>query len=297
MTEARPEIIQELRDLRIADAVGKARHDRTAFAFDRPHARQHDVGEVARIRPADRRTETEIDPAIGRRPAALVAGRAGRGIDRCALRLRLRRRTGRCFRQHRFPPAIGRRRPQHLGHIDRDGADVAGRHLRKIAHPLGHRSARRAVVGMPAPMQIGIERARFPRHRRRRLRVERVGLPIVDIAAGEGGAGSLGAERVARGVARAAMRQALDQIGAAIPFRALCRIRLVGPAMQEQQLPTRDHDPLVEGKRELVLTRGRMYRLARHQVGVERAIVLVADIGEVIVGESRIKMPPFAIDA
>src|SRR5260221_11944115 len=68
--EARPEIIQELRDLRIAHAVGKARHDRTAFALERPHARQHDVGEVARIRPADRRTETEINPAIGRRPAA-----------------------------------------------------------------------------------------------------------------------------------------------------------------------------------------------------------------------------------
>jgi hypothetical protein len=40
-----------------------------------------------------------------------------------------------------------------------------------------------------------------------------------------------------------------------------------------------------------------MYRLARHQVGVEGAVVLVADIGEVIIGKGRIEVSPFAIDA
>src|SRR5450432_12265 len=82
MAEARSKIIQEQCDLCVAHAVCEAGHDRAAFALDRPHARQHDIGEIARIGRADRGAEAEIDPAIGWRPAALMAGPAGRGVNR-----------------------------------------------------------------------------------------------------------------------------------------------------------------------------------------------------------------------
>ena len=127
--------------------------------------------------------------------------------------------------------------------------------------------------------------------------VDGIGLPVVDIAAGKRSTGALDTQRIARGMACTAMRQPLDQVGATIPFRTLRAVRLVGFTVKEQKLPTRDHKPLVEWKGKPVLARRRLHRLPRHQVSVERAVVLIADIGEVIVGECRIEMPALAIDA
>src|SRR5258708_12081624 len=107
---------------------------------------------------------------------------------------------------------------------------------------------------MPATMQIGIKRTGIPWHRRRRLRVERIGLPVVDIATGERGAGTLGAERIARGMAGAAMRQALDQIGAPIPFPAFRIFWLVGAAIQENKFPAHHPPPPLNPERNLVST-------------------------------------------
>ncbi len=84
------------------------------------------------------------------------------------------------------------------------------------------------------------------------------------------------------------MRQPFDQIGAAILFRALGTVRLIGAAMKEQQLPAGDHHALVERERKLVGAGRRANRLPRHQKGVERLVVLIADIGEVIVGKGRV---------
>src|SRR3954469_9281238 len=76
IAEARAQIIQECRDLAVLHAGGKTRHDRTALALYWPHACQHDVGGVARVRRADRSGETEIDPAIGQWPVGLMAAGA-----------------------------------------------------------------------------------------------------------------------------------------------------------------------------------------------------------------------------
>jgi len=122
-------------------------------------------------------------------------------------------------------------------------------------------------------------------------------VPIVDIAAGKLRARTFRAECIARGVARAAMRQPFDQIGAAIPFRALRRVRLVGSVAKKQQLPAGDHKPLVEWKGKLVLAGGRANRLPCHQVGVERLVIRIGDVGEVIVRKCRIEVLPVAIDA
>jgi hypothetical protein len=49
--------------------------------------------------------------------------------------------------------------------------------------------------------------------------VDRVSMPVVDVAAGKLRVDAFCAERIARRVAGAAMRQSLDEIGAAIPLR------------------------------------------------------------------------------
>src|SRR5947207_14899270 len=98
-------------------------------------------------------------------------------------------------------------------------------------------------------------------------------------------------------MAGAAMREPLDQIGAAIPFRALGAVRTVTAGMQKQQLPARDQDAIIERKGKLVLASRRANRLARHQEGVERAIILIADIGEVIIGKCRIEVAAVTTNA
>jgi hypothetical protein len=93
------------------------------------------------------------------------------------------------------------------------------------------------------------------------------------------------------------VRQPFDQIGAAIPFRALRRVRLIGAATKEQQLPAGDDKPLIERKRKLVRAGRRMNGLPCHQVRVERLVIFVGHIGEVIVGKCRIQVLPVAIDS
>ena len=66
---------------------------------------------------------------------------------------------------------------------------------------------------------------------------------------------------------------------------------------QEQQFPARDRDALVERKGKLVRAGRRVDRLPRHQKGIERAVILIADIGEVVVGKGRIEVLAVAIDA
>ena len=93
------------------------------------------------------------------------------------------------------------------------------------------------------------------------------------------------------------VRQPVHQIGAAIPFRALRRIRLPRAVAKEQQFPPSDDKALIERKRKLVGARGYANGLPRHQIRVQRAVVLIADIGEMIVGKGRVQMPAAAIDA
>ena len=93
------------------------------------------------------------------------------------------------------------------------------------------------------------------------------------------------------------MRQALDQIGAAIPFRAPGGVGPVAAAMKEQQFPAGDDKTLIERKAELVGAGRGVNRRPRHQIGVERPVVVVGDIGEMIVGKGRIELLAVAVDA
>ena len=122
-------------------------------------------------------------------------------------------------------------------------------------------------------------------------------MPVVDVAAGERVPRFLRAQRIARGVAGAAMCQSLDQIGAAVPFRAFRAVGTIGAMAQEQQLPARDDDALIERKRQLVVAGRLANRPPRHEIRIERAVVFVGNIGEMIIGKGRIEMPAVAVDA
>ena len=80
-------------------------------------------------------------------------------------------------------------------------------------------------------------------------------------AAAIGLAAFVGAKHVLRRVAGAAMADALDQIAAAIPFRALLLVRLQNAGLEEQPVPAAHHDAIVQrpaqfGRRRGVLRTG-----------------------------------------
>ena len=70
--------------------------------------------------------------------------------------------------------------------------------------------------------------------------------PILDVAAVQRLAAFVGAECVLRRVAGAAMARPFDQIGAAIPFRALVRIGPEGAGLEEHQVPAAHEDAMIE---------------------------------------------------
>src|SRR5437879_1625104 len=55
-----------------------------------------------------------------------------------------------------------------------------------------------------------------------------------------------GAKHVLRRMAGAAMRDALDQVAAAIPFRALLLVRRQNAGLEEQPVPAAHHDAIIE---------------------------------------------------
>src|SRR6202041_1435582 len=97
-------------------------------------------------------------------------------------------------------------------------------------------------------------------------------------------------------MARATMGQTVDEISASVPLRTLRAVGLVGPAFQEKQLPAGDGETLIERKREIVGRSGVANGGPRHQERIKRAVVLVVDVGEMVVGKGRVEMLPGAVD-
>ena len=105
--------------------------------------------------------------------------------------------------------------------IDRHGPDVLVGQRRKFLHHRRHRARGDAVKAGFAGSQIGEQLVLAPGDRRVRQRRQRRRFPAFRETAGEIGLGLFRAERVARRMAGAAMAEAFDQIGAAIPVRRL----------------------------------------------------------------------------
>src|SRR5258708_39181803 len=78
VAEPRPQIVQQRCNLAVIHAAGKTRHDRAALSFHASKPRQHDVGDVARVGASDGGRKRTIEPAIGQRPAGLMAWSAAR---------------------------------------------------------------------------------------------------------------------------------------------------------------------------------------------------------------------------
>ncbi len=119
--------------------------------------------------------------------------------------------------------------------------------------------------------------------------------PALGKAAGEIGIALLGAERVARRMAAAAMAEALDEIGAAVPLLGFGGIGLEFARPVEQRIPARKQRAEVEREGERIRRRRGAHRRLGHQVGVERLHVGVAGLGEMGVGEGGIELPSVAM--
>ena len=84
------------------------------------------------------------------------------------------------------------------------------------------------------------------------------------------------------------MAGALDQIAAAIPFRALLLIGHQNARLEEQPVPAAHDDAIVEGPAQLQRRRRVPDRRQRRQIGPDRQDVLAGQFREIRVGEGRV---------
>ena len=169
------------------------------------------------------------------------------------------------------------------------------RQRRQLLHHRRHRARGHAVMAGLASAQIRIELILAPGDRRQRQRGQRRRFPSFGKAAGEIGAGLLCAQRVPRRMAGAAMAKTFDEIGAAIPdFRFAC-VGLERLGLMEQRVPSRQQRAKVERKPQRVVRRFRARWRLRHQPGIERLQVGIANLGEMGVGKRWVEMPTIAM--
>ena len=112
------------------------------------------------------------------------------------------------------------------GEIDRHGANILVGQCGEFFHHRRHRAGGDAVKAGFAGAQISEQLILAPGDRRVRQRGQRRRFPAFRETAGQIGLGLFRAERIARRMAGAAMAEALDQIGAAIPCRRFRRVGL-----------------------------------------------------------------------
>ena len=84
------------------------------------------------------------------------------------------------------------------------------------------------------------------------------------------------------------MRDALDQIAAAIPLRALLLVRHQDAGLEEQPVPAAHHDAIVERPAQLRRARRIADRRQRRQIGPDGENVLAGQFGEIRIGEGRV---------
>jgi hypothetical protein len=98
-------------------------------------------------------------------------------------------------------------------------------------------------------------------------------------------------------MASAAVPETVRQISPAIPLGALAGIRLKGAPIEKQDIPAGDEMTKVERKNQIVGGSGAANCRSAHQERINRTSIVISSMREMIVGESRIKIPSFAIDA
>ena len=84
-----------------------------------------------------------------------------------------------------------------------------------------------------------------------------------------------------------AMVERLGEIRSPVPLGVVIRRRLEAPRTEEQQLPAGLQRANSQWRNERVRDRQRTHRPLRHDEGVDRVDVVVADLGEMVIGEGR----------
>src|SRR5450830_805066 len=93
------------------------------------------------------------------------------------------------------------------------------------------------------------------------------------------------------------MAKAFDEIGAAIQLLILGRVGFKNAAIEKKKLPAGNKRADAKRKCQLVRRRLGVDRLPRHHESINCRDVFVCDFSEVIIGEGRIKMMAFTIEA
>src|SRR3569833_201786 len=93
------------------------------------------------------------------------------------------------------------------------------------------------------------------------------------------------------------MAEPFNKIASPVPLSALAGVRLQYVSVQKQKLPSRDDGPEAEWESKLIGRHGITHRRPAHQESVDRTDVRIRRMREMIIGECRVKLPPFPIDA
>ena len=84
------------------------------------------------------------------------------------------------------------------------------------------------------------------------------------------------------------MRDAFDEIAAAIPLRALVLVRLENAGPEEQEIPAPHHHAVIQRPAQLRRRRLVRKRRQRREIGADRQDVVARQFGEIRIGEGRI---------
>ncbi len=154
--------------------------------------------------------------------------------------------------------------------------DILIRHGGEVADNGSHRPACDAVKAVPALPQIGVQRIRIPRDRRLRGGVDGEGMPAFGIAACERLAGL--SQRRARYAAYGRRRNGRCLLPDKRPDSILHSWEgsgVKGPLRRNIIFHAASRGTNVERKGQVVRTGRRVHRRPRHQIGIERAVVVV----------------------
>ena len=122
--------------------------------------------------------------------------------------------------------------------------------------------------------------------------------PALHRGAAEGATALARAEHVLGRVASTAMRDAFDQIAAAVPFRAFLLVGLEDARPEEQPIPAPHHHAVIERPAQFRRRRAVLNWRERREVGADRQQVVADHLGEVGIGERGVverTVAPYAV--
>ena len=113
-------------------------------------------------------------------------------------------------------------------------------------------------------------------------------VPAIHRAAFERAIGAIGTEGILRRMTCAAVAGAIDQICAAIPFRALCRVESECARLEEQRIPAAHDDPMIEWPSQRHRGAGVADCRQCREIGFDRQHVRAGHSREIGIGKRRI---------